>query len=101
MPARDPLAVRRRFPEIVLVLVSLTSSGRRRIEQLFPRFNAEEARVAWTTTFQLIAGIMRYLQITFVEQDSGSPTAILYRDKFILITILGWIISFYLIIYNT
>jgi 4-hydroxybenzoate polyprenyltransferase len=52
------------------------------------------------TTVFVIAGIMRYLQITFVEQDSGSPTSILYKDKFILITILGWIVSFYLIIYN-
>ena len=51
------------------------------------------------TTVFVIAGIMRYLQITFVEQDSGSPTSILYKDKFILFTILGWIISFYLIIY--
>jgi decaprenyl-phosphate phosphoribosyltransferase len=53
------------------------------------------------TTVFVIAGIMRYLQITFVEQDSGNPTSILYKDKFILITILGWIISFYLIIYTT
>lgn len=52
------------------------------------------------TTIFVIAGIMRYLQITFVEQDSGSPTSILYKDKFILITILGWITSFYIIIYN-
>jgi MarR family transcriptional regulator, organic hydroperoxide resistance regulator len=29
-----------------VVLVSLTASGRRKIEELFPRFNAEEARVA-------------------------------------------------------
>jgi DNA-binding MarR family transcriptional regulator len=29
-----------------VVLVSLTPSGRRKIEELFPRFNAEEARVA-------------------------------------------------------
>lgn len=29
-----------------LVLVSLTPSGRRKIEELFPRFNAEEGRVA-------------------------------------------------------
>jgi DNA-binding MarR family transcriptional regulator len=28
------------------VLVSLTRSGRTKIEELFPRFNAEEARVA-------------------------------------------------------
>lgn len=51
------------------------------------------------TTIFVIAGIMRYLQITFVEQNSGSPTSILYKDKFILITIVGWIVSFYLIIY--
>lgn len=51
-----------------------------------------------TTTF-VIAGIMRYLQITFVDQQSGNPTQILYKDKFILITIFGWIMSFYLIIY--
>jgi DNA-binding MarR family transcriptional regulator len=29
-----------------VVIVSLTPSGRRKIEELFPRFNAEEARVA-------------------------------------------------------
>lgn len=52
------------------------------------------------TTIFVIAGIMRYLQITFVEQDSGSPTNTLYKDKFILITIFGWIVSFYLIIYS-
>jgi 4-hydroxybenzoate polyprenyltransferase len=51
------------------------------------------------TVIFVIAGIMRYLQITFVEQNSGSPTSILFKDKFILITILGWIISFYVIIY--
>ena len=54
----------------------------------------------FTTTVFVIAGIMRYLQITMVEQNSGSPTNILVKDKFILITILLWIISFYIIIYN-
>lgn len=53
------------------------------------------------TTIFVIAGIMRYLQITFVEQDSGNPTSILYKDKFILVTIAGWILSFYLIIYTS
>jgi decaprenyl-phosphate phosphoribosyltransferase len=53
----------------------------------------------YSTTIFVIAGIMRYLQITFVEQDSGSPTTILFRDKFILGTVICWIFSFYLIIY--
>jgi decaprenyl-phosphate phosphoribosyltransferase len=54
----------------------------------------------FTTTVFVIAGIMRYLQITMVEQNSGSPTSILVKDKFILITILLWVLSFYIIIYN-
>jgi decaprenyl-phosphate phosphoribosyltransferase len=51
------------------------------------------------TTIFVIAGIMRYLQIVFVEKNSGSPTNIFIRDKFILATIAGWILSFYFIIY--
>jgi len=53
----------------------------------------------FVTTIFVIAGIMRYLQIVFVENRSGSPTRIFMRDKFILATIAGWILSFYLIIY--
>lgn len=51
------------------------------------------------TTIFVIAGIMRYLQITLVEKNSGSPTSILFKDHFILITLAGWILSFYFIIY--
>lgn len=51
------------------------------------------------TSVFVIAGLMRYLQITMVENDSGSPTRILYKDRFIRATIILWIISFYVIIY--
>ena len=60
------------------------------------RFNSD---YLFITTIFVIAGIMRYLQIIFVENKSGSPTRIFIKDKFILITIAGWILSFYLIIY--
>lgn len=53
----------------------------------------------FTTAIFVIAGVLRYLQITFVENNSGSPSSLLYKDNFILITVLGWIISFYIIIY--
>lgn len=53
----------------------------------------------FVTTIFVIAGVMRYLQIIFVENKSGSPSRIFVKDKFILITIAGWILSFYLIIY--
>jgi 4-hydroxybenzoate polyprenyltransferase len=53
----------------------------------------------YLTSIFVISGLMRYLQIVFVENDSGSPVRILFRDRFIQITLLGWIISFYVIIY--
>jgi 4-hydroxybenzoate polyprenyltransferase len=55
-------------------------------------------RLYYTCLF-VLAGIMRYLQIIFVQSASGSPTKILYKDRFIQVTILLWIASFYLIIY--
>ncbi|HNT49764.1 MAG TPA: UbiA prenyltransferase family protein, partial [Cyclobacteriaceae bacterium] len=58
-----------------------------------------ESDYLFTTTIFVVAGIMRYLQIIFVEKRSGSPTEIFLTDKFIVLTILAWIISFYLLIY--
>ena len=55
-------------------------------------------RLYYTTLF-VIAGILRYLQIVYVKKESGSPTNILYKDRFIQVCILLWIISFYAIIY--
>lgn len=54
--------------------------------------------VYWTSIF-VLAGIMRYLQITLVENNSASPTKVLYTDRFIMVTLVGWIIMFYMIIY--
>lgn len=47
------------------------------------------------TCIFVVAGLMRYLQITLVSNQAGSPTEILYKDRFIQITMLLWIISFY------
>jgi len=51
------------------------------------------------TSIFVIAGLMRYLQITFVQKKSGSPTEILYKDAFIQATLVLWIISIYMILY--
>jgi decaprenyl-phosphate phosphoribosyltransferase len=53
-------------------------------------------RLYYTCLF-VLAGIFRYLQLIFVQQNSQSPTKILYKDRFIQVTILLWIISFYII----
>lgn len=55
-------------------------------------------RLYYTSLF-VVAGVMRYLQITFVQQESGSPTKILYKDRFIQLTIVLWVASFYVILY--
>ena len=55
-------------------------------------------RLYYTSLF-VIAGIMRYLQITFVHNKSGSPTDILYKDRFIQVILLLWVCSFLFILY--
>ncbi|MBX2925312.1 MAG: decaprenyl-phosphate phosphoribosyltransferase [Chitinophagaceae bacterium] len=55
-------------------------------------------RLYYTSLF-VIAGIMRYLQIIYVKVDSGSPTKILYKDRFIQVSIFLWMISFYFLLY--
>ena len=53
----------------------------------------------YLTTIFVIVGTLRYLQICFVEEKSGSPTKILLRDAFIQTAITLWVLSFALILY--
>ncbi len=53
----------------------------------------------YATSIFVLAGMLRYLQITLVMNDSGSPTKILLTDRFLQIVVLGWIVSFLIIIY--
>ena len=52
----------------------------------------------YLTTFFVILGIMRYMQITFVEEKSGSPTKIVLKDTFLKVTILLWLVSFFVVV---
>jgi 4-hydroxybenzoate polyprenyltransferase len=47
----------------------------------------------------VLAGILRYLQITLVEHRSGSPTRIALTDRFLSLTVLGWIGLFGVLMY--
>lgn len=53
----------------------------------------------YLSAFWVIAGILRYMQITFVEQKSGSPTVILIQDLFLKVVVLSWLASVYVLIY--
>lgn len=52
----------------------------------------------YITSMFVIIGILRYIQITFVEKNSGSPSKVALQDRFLHLVIVGWILSFYLIV---
>ena len=53
----------------------------------------------YLTSLFVIMGVMRYLQITFVFLDSGSPTQIVLKDRFVQFTLILWVVSFAWILY--
>ena len=57
------------------------------------------SRYVYLTSVFVLAGIIRYLQLTIVDVKSGSPTNVLMKDRFVQCSIIGWIITFVLIIY--
>ena len=58
-----------------------------------------ESNYIYLTSIFVLAGIIRYLQLTIVDVKSGSPTKVLMNDRFIQLCILGWVICFAIIIY--
>ncbi|MES2761461.1 MAG: decaprenyl-phosphate phosphoribosyltransferase [Bacteroidota bacterium] len=56
-------------------------------------------KYAFISVIFVIAGVLRYLQITLVEKNSGSPTKILIHDTFLKVTIISWITFFGFLIY--
>ena len=50
------------------------------------------------TVIFVVLGILRYMQITFVEQKSGNPTKVLMKDLFLQLVIVGWLASFVLLV---
>lgn len=55
------------------------------------------SRYLYITNIFVIVGIIRYLQIIFVEVKNYSPVKVLLKDQFIQLCILGWGISFVLL----
>jgi decaprenyl-phosphate phosphoribosyltransferase len=54
----------------------------------------------YLTTIFVILGFLRYLKITFIHKNSGSPTKILNTDRFMQLIIIGWAITFTWILYQ-
>jgi 4-hydroxybenzoate polyprenyltransferase len=64
-------------------------------ENIVTRFGSENIYI---TSFFVIAGILRYMQITFVEGKSGNPTNIFFHDRFLQSMIFLWLLSFIIIV---
>lgn len=65
-------------------------------EAVMARLGSE--RLYFTGPF-VIAGLLRYLQLTIVYERSGSPTDLIYKDKGLLLSIAGWLFTFGIILY--
>lgn len=53
----------------------------------------------YLTSIFVLIGLLRYIQITVVEQKSGDPTKIMLRDRFIQLIVVAWFAAFLIIIY--
>lgn len=57
-------------------------------------------RYVYATSVFVLIGVLRYLQLALVEEKSWSPTRILLHDRFLQLCIVGWLLSFAIIIYG-
>ncbi len=76
---------------VIVAYVIYTSSA-----EVIARVHSE---YLYLTGIFVILGVMRYLQVALVLKDSGSPTKIVLKDRFMQLTLIGWVLSFAWILY--
>lgn len=57
------------------------------------------SQYVYISSIFVLLGIMRFLQLTIVHTRSGSPTKVLFTDRFIQLCISGWCITFAIMLY--
>ena len=53
----------------------------------------------YLTSFFVILGMLRYMQVALVGDGAGSPTDVLLKDRFIQCILVAWLVAFGVIIY--
>lgn len=53
----------------------------------------------YLTSVFVLLGLLRYIQLAMVDKKSGDPTKVILHDRFTQLIVLGWLVSFLLIIY--
>lgn len=79
-------------PVILITYILYTLSA-----ETLARFNS---KMLYITSIFVVFGIMRYLYLIHRKNLGDDPTELVIHDIPLLITIFGWILSFYLIIYT-
>jgi len=51
------------------------------------------------TSLFVIIGVMKYLHRIFSENEKGSPVNVLFSDRLIQLSLIGWLLTFYVLIY--
>lgn len=64
-----------------------------------PEVVAKHGKHLYMTGIWVLMGLLRYLQITFVEEKSGSPTRVLLKDHILQVIIGCWLINIYALLY--
>jgi len=64
--------------------------------EVVQRLNSE---YVYLTSIYVILGILRYMQLSLHENNSGSPTDLVLKDSFLIAVIFGWILHFAALIY--
>lgn len=89
--------------EFISISMSITASV---ISVAYILFTVSPEKIAeyrtdklYLTSFWVILGLLRYLQITFVQQQSGDPTSIILNDNFLKAAIFLWLLNFFVFIY--
>jgi len=68
-------------------------------------YTVEDKTIAHTSdklylsSFFVIVGVLRYLQITMVYNRSGNPTSVLFKDRLLQALIAGWAITIFVLLY--
>ena len=53
----------------------------------------------YLTSIFVLVGLLRYIQIAVVDEQSGDPTKVILRDRPTQLIVLGWLLAFLVIIY--
>ncbi len=53
----------------------------------------------YLSAFWVISGLLRYMQITYVNQLSGSPTMVILKDYVLQAIVVLWLLNIYILLY--